>query len=114
MGESRRYFFDETQHVFKTSTAGYMTVFYEVINLFIEPQNFPLMFFIYKLKGLYLIVTACDDLLMLSLYLFNSCIKSTWYNVFQDVLLKCFTLVFSRDMTVHSFSNIWMIFTLSV
>ena len=72
---------------------------------FIEPQNFLLMFFIYKLKGLYLIVTACDDLLMLSLYLFNSCIKSTWYNVFQDVLRKCFTLVFLRDMTLHSFVN---------
>ena len=71
-------FFDETQHVVKTSTTGYVPVCYEITNLFIEPQNFLLMFFICKFKGLYLIVTVCDGLLMLSLDLFNSCIKPTW------------------------------------
>ena len=50
--------FDETQYVVKTSTAGYVLVCYEVINLFIKPQNFMLLFFIHKLKGLYLIVTV--------------------------------------------------------
>ena len=38
--------FDETQHVVKISTTGYVTIFNEVINLFIKPQNFLLMFFI--------------------------------------------------------------------
>ena len=88
--------FDETQHVAKTSTVGYVPVCYEIINLFIEPQNFMFMFFICKLKGFYLIVTACDGFLMLFLDLFNSCIKSTWYDIFQDVLPKCFTLAFLR------------------
>ena len=50
--------FDETQYVVKTSTAGYVLVCYEVINLFIKPQNFMLLFFIHKLKGLHLIVTV--------------------------------------------------------
>ena len=88
--------FDETQHVVKTSAAGCVPVFSEVINLFIERQNFSLMFFICRLKGFYLIATACDGLLMLSLDLFNPFIKSTWYDVFQDVFLKRFDLVFSR------------------
>ena len=52
--------FDKTQHIVKTSTAGYVPVCYEVINLFIKPQNFLLMglvlFIICKLKGLYLVV----------------------------------------------------------
>ena len=52
------------------------------------------MFLIYKLKGLYLIVFFFDGLLMLSLDLFNFCIKPTCYDVLQDVLLKCFTLGF--------------------
>ena len=56
--------FDKTQHVVKTSTAGYLPVCYEVVNLFIKPQNFLLMFVIFKIEGLYLIVTACDGLLM--------------------------------------------------
>ena len=60
--------FDETQHVVKISTTGYEPVFYEAINIFMKPQNFLLMFFICKLKGLYLIVTACDGLLMFFLY----------------------------------------------
>ena len=54
--------FDETQHIVKTSTAGYVPVCYEIVNLFIKPQNLLLMglpfFFIRKLKGLYLIVTG--------------------------------------------------------
>ena len=32
--------FNEAQHVVKTSTTGYVPVFYEVINLFIKPQDF--------------------------------------------------------------------------
>ena len=60
--------FHETQHVFKTSAAGYVPVCYEVINLFIKPQNFLLMFFICKLKGFYLIVTACDGIMMVFLH----------------------------------------------
>ena len=51
---------DETQRLVKTSTTDYVPVCYEVINLFIKPQNFMLMFFICKLKGLYLLVTVCD------------------------------------------------------
>ena len=43
------------QHVAKASAAGYVTVCYEVINVFIKPQNFLLMGLICKLKGLYLI-----------------------------------------------------------
>ena len=45
--------FDETQHVVKTATKGYMPVCYEVINIFTEPQNLFLMKFICKLKGFY-------------------------------------------------------------
>ena len=73
--------FNEAQHV-KISITRYMPAFYEVINLFIKLQNVLLMFFICKLKGFYLIVTVCDGLLMLSLDLFNSCIKPTWFDVF--------------------------------
>ena len=54
--------FDETQHIVKTSTADYVLVCYEIVNLFIKPQNLLLMglpfFLIRKLKGLYLIVTG--------------------------------------------------------
>ena len=81
--------FDETQHVVKTSTTGYVPVFYEVINLFIRSENFLWM-------GFYWIVTAYDGLLIFFLNLFNSCIKPTWNNVLHDVLLKRLTLVFSR------------------
>ena len=73
--------FNEAQHV-KISMTRYMPAFYEVINLFIKLQNVLLMFFICKLKGFYLIVMVCDGLLMLSLDLFNSCIKPTWFDVF--------------------------------
>ena len=61
------FLFDETHHVVKTFMAGYVPVCYEIINLLIEPQNFPL-FFICKLKIFYLIVTTCDGLLIFSLY----------------------------------------------
>ena len=88
--------FEKTQHVVKTSTMGYMPICYEIINLFIEPQNFLFMFFICKLKGVYLIVTVCEGLLMLSLDLFNSCIKFRWFDILQNVLLKCLTLVFFK------------------
>ena len=60
--------FDETQHVVKTSTTGYVPVFYEVINFFIKLQNFLLMLFFCKLKGLYLIIFFFDGLLMFFLY----------------------------------------------
>ena len=52
--------FNETQHVVKTSLTGYVPVFYEVIVLFIKPQNLLLMFFICKLKGLEIISNQCD------------------------------------------------------
>ena len=61
-------FFDEAQHVIKTVAAGYVPFCYEVINAFIKPQNFLLMGFICKLKGLYLTDTACDGLLVFFLY----------------------------------------------
>ena len=35
--------FNEAQHIVKISTTGYVPVFWEVINLFIKPQNFLLM-----------------------------------------------------------------------
>ena len=59
--------FDEVQHVIKTSR---VPVCYEVINLFIKPQNLLLMLLISKLMGLYLIVTVCYGLLMFFLYFF--------------------------------------------
>ena len=52
--------FDKTQHVVKTSLTGYVPVFYEVIVLFIKPQNLLLMFFICKLKGPEIISNQCD------------------------------------------------------
>ena len=48
--------FDEAQYIVNTTATGYVPVCYEVIHLFIEPQNFLLMFFICKLKRLYLII----------------------------------------------------------
>ena len=46
--------FNETYRVVKTSKGGHVPVCYEVINLFIRPQNFLLI--------------VCDGLLMLFLY----------------------------------------------
>ena len=59
---------DEAQHVVKIYTTRYVPVFHEVINLFIKLQNFLLIFFICKFKGLYLIIFFFDDLLMVFLY----------------------------------------------
>ena len=42
--------FDERQHVVKISATSYVPVFFEVINLFVKPLNFLLMFFICKRK----------------------------------------------------------------
>ena len=50
--------FDETQHVVKTPTSGCVPVFYEIVNLFIKPENFLLILLICKLKGFYLVVTV--------------------------------------------------------
>ena len=89
-------FFNEAQHVIETSTMGYVPVFYEVINLFIKPQNVLLMLFLCILERLYLIIFFFNGLLMLPLDLLHSCIKPTWYYVLQDVLFKCLVFVFSR------------------
>ena len=78
--------FDEAQHVVKKFTAGYVPVCYEVINILIESQNFLLMFLICILKSLYLIVTACDGLLMFFLYFL--------YLSWLAILLKQLPLVF--------------------
>ena len=59
------------------------------LNLIVRPCDGLLMLFLDHLNGLS----------MLSLDLFNSCIKSTWYDVFQDVLRKRFTLSF-REFTM--------------
>ena len=67
------------QHVVKISTTGYAPVSYKAINLFIKPQNFLLMLFICKLKGLNLIVTACDGLLMFFLYFFYTFLGKPFY-----------------------------------
>ena len=68
MGNLFAVLFDERQHVVKISTAAYVSVFYEIINLFIKPQNFLLVFFICKRQGFYLIVTASEGLLMFILF----------------------------------------------
>ena len=71
--------FDKAQHVVKTSTRSYALVCYEVINLFIKPQNFLLMLLISKLKGLYLIVTVCDGILTFLLYFFYAFLGEPFY-----------------------------------
>ena len=48
--------FDEAQDVVKISTAEYVPVFNDVINLLNKPENFLLMRLICKLEGLYLII----------------------------------------------------------
>ena len=72
-------FLDEAQHVVKIYTAGYVPVLYEAINLFIKLQNFLFMFFICKFKGLYLIVTICDGLLIFFLYFFYAFLGEPFY-----------------------------------
>ena len=81
--------FDDIRHVVQRSTPGHVPVSYEIINHFIEPHNFLLMFFIYKLKGYYLLVTVRDGLLVLSLDFINSCIPPTWYVRPSEVLYPC-------------------------
>ena len=49
---------------------------------------YPVAFFLDGLLQL-----SCP-LVMLSLDLFDSCIKPTWYDVFQDDLFEPFTLIF--------------------
>ena len=78
MGALPAVLFDETQHVVKTSTAGYAPVYYKVINLFIKPQNFLLVFLICRLKGFYLIVTACDELLKFFLHFVCELLSNLW------------------------------------
>ena len=82
--------FDKTQHIVKTSTTGYVPVCYEVMNLFIKPQNFLLMCFICKCKGLYLIVMACVVCWCSSCILFVSCCRTWGNNTLQQYLLKSF------------------------
>ena len=89
--------FDETQHVVKTSTVGYVLVCYEVINLFIEPQNFLLMFLICKLKGVYLIVAACDGFLMLFLYSFYTLLVSHFTKATAHSNFNC-TIQINEDI----------------
>ena len=71
-------FFDKAQHVVKISTRGYVSVFYEVINLFIKLENFMLMFLISKLKGFYLTVTVCDVSLMPFLHFVCKLLPNLW------------------------------------
>ena len=78
--------FDEAQHVVKTSTTGYVPVFYEVINLFIKLQNFLLMLLISKLKGFYLIVTVANR----CIFFFNGFLMFFLY-FFYDFLASHFT-----------------------
>ena len=72
--------FNETQYVVKTRTAGYFSVSYEVINLFIKPQNFLLM-------GLYLIVFLFDSLLMFFLCFYIPFLLSHFTKVTASGLL---------------------------
>ena len=84
--------FDKTQHIVKTSTAGYVPVCYEVINLFIKPQNFLLMFSICKLKGLYLIIFFFDGLLMFFHHFVCELPSSLWEQHIAAVSPKVFSL----------------------
>ena len=71
--------FDEARHFVKTSAASLVPVSYEIINLFIKHQNFLLMLFICKLKGLYLIITVCDGLLVFFLYFIYTFLGEQFY-----------------------------------
>ena len=87
--------FHETQHVVKTSTTGYVPVCHEIGNLFIKAQNFLAFFFICKLKGLYLIVTACDGL---------SCPCSYSCHIAKMLSeIFCLMLLTSKNQFVHPF-----------
>ena len=89
--------FDEAQHVVKISTTGYVSLFYEVINLFIKPQNFLLM-------SLYLIVTVCDGLLMFFLYFVSKPLPNMRKQHIATMLSKCFCswLLTSKIQFVHT------------
>ena len=97
--------FDETQHVVKTSTAGYVPVCYEIVNLFTEPQNFLLIDFICKLKDIYLIVLACDDLLMIFLHFVCKLQPNMRKHHVTTILPKffCLRLLTSKNQFVHAF-----------
>ena len=82
--------FDKTQRVVKTSTAGYVPVCYELINLFNKPQNLLLMGFICKLKGMDLIVTACDGLLMIFLHFDSKQLPNPWEHHIAIMLPEVF------------------------
>ena len=84
--------FDKTQHIVKTSTADYMPVCYEVINLFTKPQNFQLMFFICKHKDLYLIIFFFDGLLMFFFHFVCTLLSNLWKKHITAVSLKVFCL----------------------
>ena len=79
--------FSEAQLVVKISTTGYVPVFYEVINLFIKPQNFLLM-------GLYLIVTVCDGLLILFLRFLCELLPNPWKQHVKTMLSEVLCLWF--------------------
>ena len=88
--------FDETQHAVKTSATSYVPVCYEIVNLFIEPQNLLLIgltfFLICKLRGLYLISTVCDGLFMIFLYFVYKLLSNQWNIMLRQCFLKIFAL----------------------
>ena len=96
--------FDEAQHVVKTSTARYVPVCCEIINLFIQPQNLQLMFLICKLKGLYLIVFFFDGLLMVFLHLVCKLLPNMGKHHVTTMLPKffCLKVLASENQFVHA------------
>ena len=108
--------FDKEQYVVKKSAAGSVPVCYQVKNLFIKPQIFLLMLFIYKLKGLYLIVTACDGLLMVFLHFVWKLLPNMRKQHIAAVLLKVFSFlavdlkILTRTSLPHWYSNRQVVF----
>ena len=85
--------FDEAQHVVKTSTTYYVPVSYEVINLFIKPQNFLLIFLICKLwLSRWAIVASFSSMACWcsSFILFVRCCRICGNITLQQYLLKLF------------------------
>ena len=104
--------FDEAQHVVKTSTTGYVPVCYDVINLFIEPQNFLLIFLIYILKGWYLIVFFFDGLLIFFFHFVCKLLPNMGKHHVTTMLPKffCLRLLTSKNQFVHAiFTDIVLI-----
>ena len=99
--------FDETQHAVKTSMAGYVPACYEIINLFIKPQNFLLILLTSKLKGLSLIVTVYDGLLMFFLYFVFKLLQNMRKQHIEAVSSECFCLwpLTSKNQFIHTFLN---------